>query len=202
MMRAPNAVDLEHLITDAMQRDDWATVTDLEPRLDAVTQPKQHPPMVASALWYAERGLHIFPLQPRLKIPHKGSRGCKDATTDKWKIIGWWQKSPDSNIGIATGHLVDVVDIDGLKGQTSRMHNWGMFTGLEVLGTVSTPRSGGMHLYVPRREGITNGAGLLPGVDYRGLGGYVVAPPSRNEQGIYTWIRPLDASALTISGAA
>lgn len=187
-MKAPDTATLETLITQAMQADDWATVNDLEPRMDAVAMPKQPPPMVASALWYAEQGLHIFPLQPRLKIPHKGSRGCKEATTDKWKIIGWWQKSPDSNVAIATGFLVDVIDIDGITGIQSlaRMTNFPA-----SIGSVNTPRPGGNHFYIPA-TGDNNAAALFPGVDYRGLGGYVVAPPSLNEAGVrYTWRQPL-----------
>jgi hypothetical protein len=48
-----------------------------------------------------------------------------------------------------------------------------------------------MHLYVPANPAVGNGAGLLPNVDYRGAGGYVVAPPSRTDVGSYRWLRPL-----------
>lgn len=162
-------------------------------RLDVKTDPV---PILAAALWYAEQGLPVFPLQPRSKIPHKGTRGCKDATCDPSAIRAWWEKWPDSNVAIATGHVVDVVDIDGPAGQASRCGSWAMFESLHVLAVVSTPRPGGMHLYVPRRDGISNGAGILPGIDYRGLGGYVVAPPSVTEVGRYAFVRPLDLAAM------
>lgn len=150
-----------------------------------------------AALWYASVGIKVFPLSPGSKIPFKGSGGCKDATTDAAMIDAWWGGNPHANIGIATGFLVDVVDIDGAIGQQSRCENWDMFSGLDVLGRVSTPRPGGMHLYVPRREGIGNGAHLLPGIDYRGLGGYVVAPPSVNAEGVgYRWISPINVAAV------
>src|SRR5215216_5024182 len=137
-----------------MQADDWATINDLEPRLDAVTPPKRPPPLVSAALYYAEQGLHVFPLQPRRKIPHKGSRGCKDASIDSDEIINWWLVEPSSNIGIATGHLIDVIDIDGPEG----VHSWAQMEGLpEILGTVSTPRPGGNHLYIVT-TGDPNGA--------------------------------------------
>jgi hypothetical protein len=43
---------------------------------------------------------------------------------------------------------------------------------------VRTP-SGGLHFYFTAVEGITNSPGNLPaGIDVRGLGGYVIAPPS------------------------
>lgn len=194
--------DAEAEVIAAMARGDWEAVARLEKVVDELDTQPEPVSLHAAALWYAEQGIPVFPLTPGTKIPLKGSGGCLDATTDPDHIDAWWAGNPNANIGIATGYLVDVVDVDGHKGQVSRAQNWPMFDGLHTLGVISTPRPGGMHLYVPRKEGISNGAGLLPGVDYRGLGGYVVAPPSRNEQGTYTWLRPLDLSTLTTSGAA
>lgn len=200
-MRSPDAATLEHLITNAMQANDWATVADLEPRLDAAAQPKDPPSLAGAALWYAEQGLHVFPLQPHRKIPHRGSRGCKDATTDRDAISNWWHGEPDSNIGIATGHLIDVIDIDGPEG----VHSWAQMieTLPPILGAVSTPRwdeqkqqprlprGGGTHLYIAA-TGDGNAAKIFPGVDYRGLGGYVCAPPSVMPNDVYRWRRPLE----------
>jgi hypothetical protein len=40
-----------------------------------------------------------------------------------------------------------------------------------------------------------NRVGLLPGVDWRGQGGLIVAPPSKHASGArYTWVRPLTAT--------
>lgn len=148
------------------------------------------------ALWYAQQGLGVFPLQPRSKIPYKGSRGCKDATCDPDTIRAWWQAAPESNLAVATGHLVDVVDVDGTPGHISRARHRGLFDTLTVIGVVNTPRPGGVHLYVPAREGVGNKAGMLPGVDYRGAGGYVVAPPSLTDVGDYQWNTPLDLAGV------
>lgn len=164
----------------------------------AVDQLDIHPkpvPLLAAALWYAEQGLRIFPLSPASKIPFKGTRGCLDATTDAAVLREWWDRHPDANVGLATGHLVDVVDIDGLEGQVSRAEHADAFDALTVLGTVSTPRPGGMHLYVPGTDR-QNKANLFHRVDYRATGGYVVAPPSRTEIGTYDWLRPLDVASL------
>jgi len=154
----------------------------------------------AAALWYASVGLHVFPLSPGSKIPFKGTGGFKDATTDPDQIHTWWSANPDANIGIATGHQVDVIDIDGLPGQLSRLAHWDILTEIPTLGRVTTPRPGGMHLYVPA-TGRGNKAALLPGIDYRGAGGYVVAPPSTNDQGRYTWLAPLDLPRLEADAA-
>lgn len=142
--------------------------------------PKATPSLLASALWYGEQGLRVFPLSPGSKIPYAGSNGCLDASSNADVIRGWWEYSPDANIGIATGHLVDVVDIDGPAGQQSRAQHWeDTFARIDEINVakVLTPRPGGMHIYVPA-QGDGNSAGIVPGVDYRGAGGYVLAPPS------------------------
>jgi hypothetical protein len=133
-----------------------------------------------SALWYASVGLRVFPLIPGSKIPWKGSNGCLGASANPDVINGWWDESPLANIGLATGGRIDVVDIDGLPGQTSRAQHWDDIFGRidgDALAKVNTPRPGGMHIYVPA-TGDGNRAGIVPGIDYRGRGGYVVAPPS------------------------
>lgn len=198
-MRPLTVDQLEQQMRTAMHTDDWATVADLEPRIDAATPPRQPISVVSAALWYASIGLHIFPLQAGAKIPHRGTRGCKDAATDPDQIIEWWRRWPDSNVAIATGHLVDVIDIDGPEGVTS----WARTTNLPaVLGTVNTPRAGGTHLYVAA-SGEGNAAGIFPGVDIRGLGGYCVAPPSYvitdNYSGRYTWRRPLSVTPAAVA---
>ena len=182
--------ELETALHAAWALGDAEKAGEIGAQIDALPQPPAVS-VLSAALWYAQQGLHVFALSPNSKIPHKGTRGCKDATSDEPTIRAWWDRWPDSNVGIATGHLVDVVDIDGATGQQSRAQNWPMFAGLTVIGTVLTPRPGGMHLYVPANPAVGNGAGLLPNVDYRGNGGYVVAPPSRTEQGSYRWLRPL-----------
>lgn len=176
------------------------------------------PDMLSAALWYAETGLHVFALRPLSKMPfgkcqackdddctgpdacgHDQCHGVKDATTDATRITAWWTKSPTANIGLACGHLVDVVDIDGLEGQRSRTQHWDpTFERIENDGVakVLTPRPGGMHIYVPA-TGDGNGAHLFPGIDYRGVGGYVVAPPSSNEQGTYRFLGTPDFAAVS-----
>lgn len=143
-----------------------------------------------SALWYAEQGLNVFALTPGTKIPHKGTRGCLDATNDPDTIRAWWERWPDSNVAIATGHIVDVIDVDGPTGATSlaTILQGGPSALPPTIGEVSTPN--GLHLYI-RCAGGGNRAGIEPGIDTRGAGGYVVAPPSIVNGTQYKWDVPL-----------
>lgn len=183
--------DAETDLRAALDAADHDTIKRLEKVIDDLDAHRDPPALGNAALWYAQQGLKVFPLSPGTKIPFKGTGGCLDATNDPDMVRKWWfEGNPDANIGIATGHLVDVIDIDGPLGQRSRADHWDMLDKLNVIGKVSTPRPGGMHLYVPA-TGKGNKAGLLPGIDYRGAGGYVVAPPSTNPQGRYLWLAPL-----------
>lgn len=153
-----------------------------------------------AARWYAAHDIPIFPLTPGAKIPLPGSRGFKDASTDPDRIDDWWTATPQANIGLPTGHRWDVVDIDGPPGFLAlvRAHTPDGEPLLEQIvaarvGNVRTPR--GAHWYVPA-TGQGNRQGLLPGVDYRGLGGYVVAPPSIVGGRLYRWI---DAPQLAVA---
>lgn len=183
----------------AMLRKDLGEAIRLADLLDRMTPPRFS--LTLAALWYASQGLHVFPLMPHSKKPWPGSHGLTEATTDADKITAWWNAAPGCNIGIATGHVVDAIDFDGEAAHAAwgkRYPTWDD-GGVQVIGTVSTPRPGGLHVYVPA-TGSGNAADLVgdkSGVDYRGLGGYVVAPPSvldgRDGQhaGTYSWLRPL-----------
>lgn len=70
----------------AMRDGEWEVVAGLASVLDALSAPPPAPRYVSAALWYAEQGLHVFPLQPLAKVPWPRSRGFKDATTDADRI--------------------------------------------------------------------------------------------------------------------
>lgn len=186
-------LDLEQQLRDAIDHGDTAEISRLGNLMDAEEQERRTPTMLASALWYAEQGLRVFPLQPGAKIPHKGFKWRDEATDAPDRIREWWTTRPDANLAVATGHTVDVIDVDGPVGVVS----WARMRGLPpALGRVSTPRPGGNHIYIAA-SGRGNRAGVAPGVDYRGLGGYVVAPPSVNSDGKpYVWTSPLDLTLL------
>jgi bifunctional DNA primase/polymerase-like protein len=127
-----------------------------------------------AAVGYASRGIPVLPLH--YPLPHHGglqpvpddqrppvrtgcscrdpgcgqpakhplgslvSHGVKDATTNRARILAWWTRYPQANIGLATG-----------------------------LGNARPTE--------------------LEHVDWRGRGGYVIAPPSRHTSGHpYQWV--------------
>src|SRR5690606_38765190 len=150
-----------------------------------------------AAEWYAAHGIAVFRLQPRDKKPFPGSRGLKAATTALAPVRAWWTAPPAANLGIPAGHGFDVIDIGPPAGPLSLLDLRDADVVPEVIGKVITPRCGD-HLYV-RASGDGNTSGLLPGIDYRGRGGYVVAPPSSGPHGVrHTWTRPLDLAALLV----
>ncbi len=158
--------------------------------------------MLDYALAYARRGWKVFPLAVRNKVPliskEKGGKGCLDATTDREQIFKWWSANPSANIGIATGHSFFVLDIDPKNNGNLWLDT------VEVPDTICQQTgSGGTHYIFSGPPDIPNSSSkIAPGVDIRGSGGYIVAPPSIHPNGKpYTWIDcegiPLDEPTLS-----
>lgn len=119
--------------------------------------------------------------------------GVKDASTDEGQIRRWWEdRWPEANIGLVTGQASGffVVDVDGEEGADQLM-SLELDRG-EIPQTVRVQTGSGEHLYftLPSNQQISNSAGRLEdGLDVRGEGGYVVAPPSLHPSGQrYRWI--------------
>jgi hypothetical protein len=157
---------------------------------------------------YAALGLPVVPMHARR--PGGGcscpDRACPDpgkhprlrgwqrlATTDPAVVEEWWRRWPDANLGLATGRRFDVLDLDGAAGVEAlraalSINPW------EHPGPVARTGGGGWHLLY-RPLGLGNRVRLAPGLDWRGRGGLVVAPPTQHASGHrYTWVRPLTAT--------
>jgi Bifunctional DNA primase/polymerase, N-terminal len=94
---------------------------------------------------------------------------------------------PEANIGLLTGIAFDVLDIDGPEGKASLGRHL-TSNRYRPTGPVVSTGGGGLHLYFqPTGEG--NRAQMLTKVDYRGIGGQVIAPPSIHPNGTaYRWL--------------
>jgi hypothetical protein len=140
--------------------------------------------LLSSALEYAARGWAVFPLKPGSKIPLTGN-GFKAATTDPHQIEDWWKAWPEANIGIATGAGSGLVVLDFDK-KHGGLETYQELVPLLPCSYEVETAGGGYHVYLAHPGvPVPNRAGLLQGMDVRGDGGYVVAPPSVGETGKY-----------------
>lgn len=139
-----------------------------------------------AALRYANLGISVFPCVPGGKQPLTPN-GFHDATSSARMVAYWWRRHPEANIGLPTGGTTGVVvlDIDVHNGESGypafeRSRSAGLANGWGWL--VRTP-SGGLHAYFPATPDVEQRCWQVPTahVDFRGDGGYVVAPPSRVE---------------------
>jgi hypothetical protein len=107
------------------------------------------------------------------------------------EVRRWWQRWPQANVGLVTGSRFDVLDLDGPAGVEALRAALSQRDPREHPGPLVRTGGGGWHLlYAP--TGLGNRVGLLPGLDWRGRGGLIVAPPSIHASGrAYRWIRPL-----------
>ena len=162
-----------------------------------------------AALAYAAHGWAVFPCHspvpgcgcscgiPTCSSPGKHPRvptGLKAATTDRLAITAWWQRWPGANVAIRTGAVsgLVVIDVDPPHGGDASLDTLVQQHGPLPEGRAVRTGSGGAHLYLAHPGGrVRNDAGtkLGPGIDVRGDGGYVIAPPSRHPSGgSYAWV--------------
>jgi hypothetical protein len=132
-----------------------------------------------AAVRYARAGWPVFPAKADMKEPAT-RHGVLDAESDARTVARWWARHPDANVAIATGKpgptVLDVDVAHGKPGPASLNH--AVRAGLvpSPMAAVRTP-SGGSHLYYSGDEQ-RNGSLPAQGLDLRGQGGYVIAPPS------------------------
>ena len=156
---------------------------------------------IRNSLKYAEKGWKVFPVAPNRRKP--AFKGWQDeATTDRGKIIQWWKTEfKDANVGIATGprskNLV-VLDVDMKNGKD------GIKSLMDISGgewpetyTVKTPNDG-YHFYFISEEPYSNFTNIRPGLDLRGDGGLIVAPPSTIDGKEYTLESDIDTPVAPI----
>ena len=149
--------------------------------------------MLDAALSYAHLGLAVFPLVEGAKNPAT-AKGFKNASTDEKTVRTWWTRNPNYNIGIACGNGTMVIDLDVDEAKdedgTATLRKWEDDNGkLPETATAVTGR-GGLHMLYRIDGEVRCSANPKLGVDVRGDGGYIVAPPSIHPNGTqYAWER-------------
>jgi hypothetical protein len=167
--------------------------------------PLENPRMVCHALNCARRKFKVFPVHTPIcgacscgdpdcekigKHP-RTKNGLNDATTDRTTIRAWWQKWPDANIGLACGNGFFVVDVDPRHGGFESLAKLEDEHGSLPVTLTANSGGGGKHFFF-RSNGnqIKGRIGMLPGIDIKSAGGYVVAAPSLHASGKrYSWAR-------------
>lgn len=144
--------------------------------------------VLKAALRYLRRGWSVVPCGAD-KRPLVSWARWQDERASADQASEWWGRWPEANVAVITGAISGIVVLDldnghqeGVNGAESVRRSG---RPLPPTPCVRTP-SGGLHCYY-RHPGndVQNAAGLLPGVDFRGDGGYVVAPPSTTPTGAY-----------------
>jgi hypothetical protein len=161
-----------------------------------------------AALEYASRGLPVFPVYPVISFRDrfvcfcdKGQRckdagkhpmtqhGLKDATTDPAMVRRRWAAAPDANVAIVCSRNCVVLDVDPRHGGDVALDQLEQRHGSLPRTWTARTGGGGSHYYFQAEEDIRNSAGKVGhGIDIRGAGGYVIAPPSLHiSGGSYEW---------------
>jgi hypothetical protein len=173
--------------------------------------------LLHAALDYAARGIPVYPVHwPRpiaggasLACSCRQGAGCDrpakhplvchgihDATTSPAQLERWWRRWPQANLGLATGIVFDALDVDGPAGLAA-LRQLARTVDLRLPGPlVATGGGGRHHWFTPTGLGNRPPRGLAH-IDWRGIGGCVLAPPSRHASGrTYRWLRNLDQAPL------
>lgn len=147
------------------------------------------------ALYYSRLGLAVFPIKPKSKQPLT-EHGLKDASKEPEQIESWWNRWPVANIGIATGAVsggLVVIDLDvdrdkGIDGRVTLREWEAEHEKLPDNTWLAITGRGGYHYFYHDTSTVRNRTGIYEGIDIRGDGGYIVAPPSVHPNGnTYEW---------------
>ena len=151
--------------------------------------------LLDAALDYLRKGWSAIPMKG--KRPMVAWKPFQGGRAEESQIRQWFSASDPTGVGIVTGKISNIFVLDVDVGPEK--------AGQESLGRLQLDHGplpdtlwvrtggGGQHFYFRLPEGVEvrNATDLegYPGLDIRGDGGYVVAPPSKHESGcLYEWI--------------
>jgi hypothetical protein len=170
-----------------------------DPPATASQPPAPH--CLAAALAYAARGWKLFPAPRGSKKSHRKARDGGErwgATRDSEEIRQDFARWPEANIGLPTDRDNGFWVLDADTKQGGHKHD-----GVAALGALMVKHgllpetrmamspSGSWHYYFKHPPGLTISSRAdcpAPGIDVKGDGGMVLAPPSVWGDGAYRWI--------------
>jgi putative DNA primase/helicase len=135
-----------------------------------------------AALKYLDYGWSVIPIRPCHKEPLIPWALYQRRKPREKKVRWWFEQWPDANVGVVTGVVSGIIALDVDPGaDLSGKH-------IPITPRVKTGR--GEH-FIFKHPGfdVPNAVKIAPGLDVRGDGGYIVAPPSTHPNGKqYEWI--------------
>lgn len=157
-------------------------------------------PILNTALRYSKLGFATFPLysvtpqgcncgDANCNSPGKHPltvNGLRAASTNP-EVLHFQFEGKTANIGLATGPTsnIFVLDIDGAIGESSLSN----YPAMPETLTSTTGRGRHLIFRYPDKKVYTRAGKFAPGLDIRGDGGYIVAPPSIHYTGVvYQWL--------------
>ncbi len=147
-------------------------------------------PALDAALVLAGHGFAVFRVKSGGKVPDT-AHGHRDAVLEPAAVTAMFAGCPRANIGIRTGAESNIVvlDIDSRHGGDESLAKFEKRHGALPTTVACATGGGGQHIYFRHPgEPLKNRAAVRPGLDVRGDGGYVVAPPSTHASGTaYSW---------------
>lgn len=183
-------------------------------------------PLLVAALGCAARGWKVFPLwwpiaggcacnqgatcerAAKHPLARLAPNGLKDATSDEYIIRGWWAQYPLANVAIRTGAESGLwaLDVDAYRGGAASLEALEDKHGPLPASLRARTGSGGAstHIYFTWPAGLvvrSRPIAAMGGLDVKGHGGYVVAPPSLHRSGgVYTWLDEDDSTLEAAPG--
>jgi hypothetical protein len=148
--------------------------------------------MRAPAFALLARGWSVIPIEARGKRPIVPWLEYQSRLATEKEVEAWFGGRRNPNLGIVTGALSNLVVLD-----VDARHDGSQSLALLELEHGTLPDTveaqtggGGRHIYFVHPGGVVhNRAGLAAGIDFRGDGGCVIAPPSLHPSGRrYQWV--------------
>ncbi len=167
------------------------TVVDVRNSMGCDRKERKKPDPVEAALGYLHRGWSVVPVQALGKRPLVRWEPFQHHCPEETAIEGWFRRWPDANVAIVTGKVsgLVVLDVDPQHGGDDSLMELERRYGALPETVESISGGGGRHVYFRHPGGeLRNRVALAMGIDLRGDGGMIVAPPSIHPNGRrYEW---------------
>ncbi len=157
----------------------------------------------SAALDYLRRGWSVIPIRAHDKRPAIRWLEFQQRHASEDEVRDWFQRWPDGNVGIVTGVVSGIVVLDIDPKHDGDVSLAGLIREHGPLPQTIEAQTGGggRHIYFAHPGGVVhNKVGLAPGMDLRGDGGCVVAPPSVHVSGrTYQWLPDHDSQYVSLA---